>query len=104
MNMNNLRRLASSLIIIGGIAHLVIIILYPQMETVSNILFGIFYILIGAGLLIDNQLFNYLGVGVPLIGAFLAMYYFVFINSEIILLPLIIIDILVVLLCLYLIV
>ena len=104
MNIKNLRLLASSIIIIDGIAHLSLVILHPQMEIVSNILFGLFYLLIGAGLLIGNQLLNYLGVIIPLIGVILGTYYFVFISSEIILLPLIIIDIFVVLLCLYLLV
>jgi hypothetical protein len=73
------------------------------MEIAPNVLFGLLYLVIGIGLLIGNRLFTYLSICIPLAGAFLGTYYYVFMSSEIILLPLIAIDIVVVLLSLYLI-
>lgn len=102
-NIKGLRLLASSLILIGGFAHLALVFLFTEMEIAPNVLFGLLYLVIGIGLFMGKKLFTYLGVCIPLVGAFLGTYSYVFMSSELILLPLIAIDILVVLLCLFLI-
>jgi hypothetical protein len=102
-NIKALRFLAASSLLLTGLIHLVLIAYTTEMEMGIMALFGILYVLIGIGLLIDKRIFRYLGVIIPLFGAILGVYSYVLIKSEITSLLLIGIDIIVILCCSYLI-
>ena len=98
-----IRLLDASLIMLAGVIHLALAAFTAGMEMASIALFGVLYVVIGVGLFIGRRLFSYLGVVIPLVGAFAGAYSYVAIKPETILLPLIAIDIIVILCCCYLI-
>lgn len=97
-----IRLLASFLLSISGIIHLVMIIFSTGMEILVMGLFGLIYLIIGIGLFFRKKIFIYFGIVFPLVGFFIGTYSYITLKPEIITLFLIIIDIAVILCCFYL--
>jgi uncharacterized membrane protein (DUF2068 family) len=97
-----IRLLAASLVMLGGIIHLAAIAFTTGMQMAIMALFGVLYVVIGAGLFMGRRLFSYLGVVIPLVGTFIAGYAYA-VNPDTTILPLIAIDVIVILCCCYLI-
>ena len=96
-----IRFLGASLALLGGIIHLAAITVTTGAQMAIMALFGVLYVVIGAGLM-GKRLFSYLGVVIPLVGTFIAGYAYA-VSSDMTILPLIAIDIIVILCCTYLI-
>jgi hypothetical protein len=99
----DIRLLAASLILLAGIIHLVLAVFTTGMEIVTMLFFGLLYVVIAIGLFKGRRLFTYLCVVFPLVGACLGAYSYVAMKPDMILLPLVAIDIIVILCCCYLI-
>ena len=98
-----LRLLAASLMLLTGVIHLALTAFTAGTEMALMALFGLLYIAIGIGLLVSKRVSYYLGAIIPSVGACLAAYSYVVMKPELVDLPLIAIDILVILNCCYLI-
>ncbi len=98
-----LRLLAASLMMLTGIIHLALTAFTAGTEMALMALFGLLYVAIGIGLLVSKRISYYLGAIIPLVGACLAVYSYVVMKPELVLLPLVAIDIIVILCCCYLI-
>jgi uncharacterized membrane protein (DUF2068 family) len=97
-----IRLLAASLIMLGGIIHLAAIAVTTGTQMAIMAIFGVLYVVIAVGLFLGKRPFSYLGVVIPLVGAFVGGYAYV-VTREGTVLPLIAIDIAVILCCCYLI-
>lgn len=93
--------MGASLALLGGIIHLAAIAVTTGMQMAIMALFGVLYVVIGAGLFLGKRLFSYLGAVIPLVGTFIAGYAYA-VSPDMTILPLIAIDIIVILCCSYL--
>ena len=98
-----LRLLAASFMLLTGIIHLALTAFTAGTEMVAMAMFGLLYAAIGIGLFVGKRISYYLAVIIPFVGASIATYSYVVTKPELILLPLVAIDIIVILCCCYLI-
>ena len=92
-NYEVIRLLASFLLSLTGILHLLMIIFSTGMEILVMGLFGLIYVSVGIGIFLRKKIFIYVGIIFPLIGFFIGTYSYLTIKPEIITLIFIIIDI-----------
>jgi hypothetical protein len=66
----------------------------------GSALFGVLYVVLGAGLFVGKRIFNYLGAVITVVGLMVGTYAYVAISPEPAILPLAVIDIIIILLLL----
>lgn len=66
-------------------------------------LFGVLYVVLSIGLFADKRIFNYLGAIITVLGITTGIYAYLAISPEPIIIPMAIIDIAIILFCIYLI-